>query len=201
MHCPVNIDNTVCTFGLGVSQINVSELYQRCPAVHYDPESFGAAVVQLQSPRCTCLVFSSGMGVCVGARSFAEAHLGVTTMTNVFRLCGFTEFRTTHFAVRNIVGSLKFPTGVDLDSMSSITSVPIMYNPDLFPGLRCKPMSNKSSCAIVYATGAVVLTGCLTVDECNAFGKTMAALCTPYFCDIASCDARAVKRRKSGPSI
>lgn len=76
-----------------------------------------------------------------------------------------------------------------------------MYNPDLFPGLRCKPMSNKSSCAIVYATGAVVLTGCLTVDECNAFGKTMAALCTPYFCDIASCDARAVKRRKSGPSI
>ena len=82
--CSVSIDNTVCTYSLGVSEVCLSKLYQQCPAVHYDPESFGAAVVQMQSPRCTCLVFSSGMGVCVGARSFAEAHLGVTTMTTSF---------------------------------------------------------------------------------------------------------------------
>ena len=180
---PVSIDNTVCTFGLGVDRICLRTLHKQCPAAEYDPRSFGAAVVQLLRPKCTCLVFSSGMGVCVGARSYLDAHLGVTDLINAIKLCGFSGVRMTGFLVRNVVGSMKLGKRICLAQMAQAATVPTMYNPDLFPGLRCKPVPNESCSALVYATGAVVLTGCSSAEACIGLGSVVYDLCIRHCVD------------------
>lgn len=161
----VSIDNTVCTFGIGIENLDLADLRRRCPVFEYSVTHFGAAIAHTHSPRSTCLIFASGMGVCVGARTFQEAHLALTILINAMRQCGFKEAHIVKFGTRNVVGSIKLPP-IDMHRFCEHSTVNSMYNPSLFPGVRCKPCDKSSKCAIIYASGAVVLTGCSTEREC-----------------------------------
>lgn len=176
----VRIDNVVCTFSLGVESISLEKLYCVCPAFEYNPAHFGAAVINVENPKCTCLVFASASGVCVGAQSQEAAHLGLTIVINTIRSYGFVDVYMRNFKVRNIVSSMNMESYINLEKMSLYLNASCSYNPSLFPGLRCKPVSGHSSSALIYSTGSIVITGCNTVSECATIAQRIYDLCSNY---------------------
>jgi transcription initiation factor TFIID TATA-box-binding protein len=188
---PVRIDNVVCTFNLGMSAISLSTLACKCPAFEYDPSHFGAAIIHLVDPKCTCLIFGSASGVCVGGKSMESAHLGLTVAINVIRNSGFREAHVSDFKIRNVVGSVNAGVPVNLMKIYNDSSITCSYNPVLFPGLRCKPVESHSSSALIYDTGAVVITGCRSVSSCQSLGCSILKLCRKYA--LSETDAKELK--------
>ena len=195
----VQIDNVVCTFKLGVESISLEHLYCSCPAFEYNPAHFGAAVMNVDKPKCTFLIFSSASGVCVGAHSTELAHLGLTMVIQLIRRCGFKDVYLQKFKVRNIVGSVHLGSVINLEKIAAKLEGQCSYNPELFPGLRCKPIRDHSSSALIYATGSMVITGCNTVDECEIVANKIIEICKCCDADDNN-DASFVrlKKRKTG---
>lgn len=191
----VRIDNVVCTFSLGIKSISLKNLYCACPAFEYNAAHFGAAVINVERPKCTCLIFSSASGVCVGAQSQEAAHLGLTVVVNTIKMHGFKEVHIKNFKVRNIVSSIHLQKKIDLPKLAVFLNASCSYNPLLFPGLRCKPVAGHSSSALIYSTGSIVITGCVTVSECVTIAQRVYDLCLK--CDTDKpLDARSTKKQR-----
>ena len=69
----VRVQNLVATFDFG-ADVDLGEVASSFENVEYDPEVFPGAVLRLDDPKVTVLLFSSGMGVCAGARSMKDVR-------------------------------------------------------------------------------------------------------------------------------
>jgi len=81
----VRVQNLVVTFDFG-ARVDPEEIAQSFDNVEYDPEAFPGAVLRLDDPKVTVLVFSSGRGVCAGAKSMKDARRAGEKIAALLRL-------------------------------------------------------------------------------------------------------------------
>lgn len=182
----VSVNNLVCTWYIGCSDIDLHYIAQKAPFLSYDPHRFAAAICHMQSPKATCLLFNTGRGVCAGTKSKESAFYAVNQLISMIQRAGVFYGRVREFKVRNLVASSRCPFTVDLQRMSTSISSNCTYHAGLFPGLRFKPglNGNKRQALLIYRNGGTVITGNSSVDECEALWSKVYGIICRYRTDM-----------------
>lgn len=163
------LQNVVSTFSVlpeGHTGLDLEALVTRCPFMEFDSKRFAAAVVRLQKPKTTCLLFASGKAVCTGARSEVDARTACMKYVNLFCMSG-SAFRFMNFRIENMVSAVHCPFRLNLRQIADSESGWINYEPTLFPGLifrkplqrRKKSTKRNTLVFICFQSGKCVITG------------------------------------------
>ena len=78
------VQNVTSTVSMDCA-IDLSLLNACNPVVKYDPSRFTAAILKLEDPRVTALIFNSGRLVCTGGRSIEDNEKGARLITQTIQ--------------------------------------------------------------------------------------------------------------------
>jgi len=124
----------------------------------YNTPLFTAAIICLKEPRCTVLVFNSGLVVLTGCKSETDAQLGLKIFRNFIERTLNIQLFLSDITIRNIVCSLHFGYPLDLYSFWRDTQLYTNYEPDLFPGLHHRFVDLKTMNK-AFSSGSLINTG------------------------------------------
>ena len=68
-----NIENIVASASLGI-ELDLYTIASKVPNVEYEPEQFPGAILKLQNPKSSLLVFKNGKVICTGSKSEKEVQ-------------------------------------------------------------------------------------------------------------------------------
>ncbi len=153
----VTMQNVVCTFNLGVTEVSLRELARRTPFVEYNPKKFAAATARIVEPRTTALCFASGNMVCTGAKNEQLARLAARKYVYILQRCGFDVY-FHGFQIQNLVASTDIGALLMLDEMATAFGACCSYEPDMFPGLVLR-ITEPKVVYLCFRSGKVVITG------------------------------------------
>ena len=153
----ITMQNVVCTFNLGVGNVELADMACRTPFIEYNPKKFAAATARIVSPRTTALCFASGNMVCTGAKNEELARLASRKYVYVLQSCGF-NVRFCNFRIQNLVASTDVGALLKLDEMASAFGACCSYEPDMFPGLILR-IEQPKVVYLCFRSGKIVITG------------------------------------------
>jgi len=104
----------------------------------------------------TCILFSSGKLVIVGAKSQDKIDAAIHEIT---QLIGPIK----NVSLKNVVGSCSLGHPINLIHLHS--KIESSYEPELFTGLVTK-VSSGATC-LIFHTGKIIVTGTRTFDKCE----------------------------------
>ena len=109
-----NIENIVASASLGI-ELDLYTIASKVPNVEYEPEQFPGAILKLQNPKSSLLVFKNGKVICTGSKSEGEVQHAIDRTLKLLLPYAKnkppTSFKPT-FTIVNIVASAEF--GVEL---------------------------------------------------------------------------------------
>ena len=158
------IENIVSTANLNC-QLKLREIALQMKNAEYNPKRFSAVITKLKEPKTTCLIFSSGKIVCLGAKSEEMSKKACRKFAKSLKSLnynvGFKEFQ-----IQNIVGSADVGFQISLIKLymhllknnKSKKMNLVAYQPELFPGLIYR-MIEPSIVLLIFVSGKIVLTG------------------------------------------
>ena len=201
---PVIIKNCVATAFLGC-QLDLREIAWKCYA-EFDPRSFAAAKLRLQTPQSTALLFASGKIVCTGAASEESARMAVTKIyqsVSAIMPAGATSL--LDLKIENIVGTAHIGHTISIQKayewMRESGDVTVMYSPELFPGMRfeikkwAKQYAHRlgllerlpETKVLVFHEGNVVITGGKCKEDLRTTWKILRTLMASFQLDDKVC--------------
>ena len=155
----VKINNVVATVDLQC-KIKLNEAASRMPSdvqVRYIPEQFPGAVVKINKPRVTILMFSSGKLVVTGAKSVVMIRKAVEVISELLREAGHNVEHEVTITVQNFVASGTLGKPINLE-LAALLLEHTMYEPEQFPGLIYR-MQEPKAVLLLFRTGKLVCTG------------------------------------------
>ena len=120
-------------------------------------------------------VFSNGRLQITGLASVSDAKKAVQNLINILYLSN-NSIESTNVVVKSakiamINSNFSFNIGIDIIKLKSqleqkYKNMQIIYNPDVYPGLKIKHTTNSGVSSIfVFSTGNVVITGVKSINE------------------------------------
>ncbi|MBR9707451.1 MAG: TATA-box-binding protein, partial [Candidatus Diapherotrites archaeon] len=128
------IVNMVASSELKVN-LDLVELVTNLPNVEFEPEQFPGAIVRLQEPHSTLLVFGNGKIVCTGANNEETIGKAISTFMELLNKA-FPDLNlkgTRPFEVSNMVASSQVNRIIDLYNLA-LASDQVEYEAEQFPG-------------------------------------------------------------------
>lgn len=167
-----SIENVVATASIDeyidvYGRLDLSEI----PGVEYRPEMFPGAVYRLKKPKSAILIFSSGKLVTTGTKSEKEAKKVIKKVVEELGRAYGRKIKTPEVNIQNIVATINFGDGIDLEKAMYSLPYKIMYEPEQFPGevvrLREEGVGRKKHnvVALLFTSGKCVLTGAKSENE------------------------------------
>mmetsp|Transcript_22106 Transcript_22106/g.44158 ORF Transcript_22106/g.44158 Transcript_22106/m.44158 type:complete len:289 (-) Transcript_22106:60-926(-) len=152
----IQIQNLTTTLNLHCP-LDLRRISSTIMNTEYAPSKFGACIMRLMNPKCTCLLFASGKCVITGSRSIHNAHLSSRKLAYILTKLQFPVTNPA-FKVRNMIGTLDLGFPVRLEGIVYDHAKFASYEPELFPGLIYRCLSPKVV-LLVFVSGKVVITG------------------------------------------
>jgi transcription initiation factor TFIID TATA-box-binding protein len=175
----VRLHNVVATANFGCP-INLERL--ACSAYgNFNPRTFAAVNLRLNSPRATALVFSSGRIVCTGTASEYAALTALSVFLKMVQAVA-PEARIVTRTIQNLVSVGNLGGHVRLDDLASAMLLSAHFDPEIFPGLRLKLRAPPAK-VLVFCKGKCVLTGCKNRDEVARAWAAVRIITRPFICD------------------
>lgn len=81
----VNVENMVASFDLH-RPVDIEKLSETLENVMYEPSIFPALIYWPRNPKVSLTVFSSGKGICAGAKNLEEVHRAVNLLKKTLDL-------------------------------------------------------------------------------------------------------------------
>ena len=173
MEKKVQIQNVVSTAKLGTN-INLSDLARNAINIEYKPAKFIAAILRIRNPRTTCLCFSTGKLVIVGAKSIEESKKAARKFARrIQRALKSTSIQFHNFTIRNIVASFTNKHKIDLSSLYYANMSKCTYAQEDFPGLKYKPFVDEKVVSIIFNSGCVIITGATKISKIEEVSNLM----------------------------
>ncbi len=151
------IQNVVVSITYEGTEFNLEKLARRHlgAGARYDPEIFPG--LAYKSPRASFLIFASGKVNCVGATSMKDAKLAIKNLTKKLRRSGTKIGSEPKLKVQNIVASVDFGRGFDLEKIAT-NFENTEYNPEVFPGLVFR-LDDPKVVILLFVSGKGVCVG------------------------------------------
>jgi len=156
MTTKAKIENIVSAITLN-AKIDLKRLVSSVRGIEYNPENFPGAILRLQEPRVTILVFSTGKAVCTGARSREDIDLAVKQLVKKLGEGGVKVTGEPDVKIQNIVASSSIDAKINLDQLA-IESYNTEYEPEQFPGLVYR-LDDPKTVLLIFSTGKMIVTG------------------------------------------
>ncbi len=161
---PCKIVNVVCTYRFSI-QLNLKKIalyYRGLLPAKFNPSKFAAMILTMKTnnmPPTTALIFSSSNVVHTGAKTEAHARLSAWELVTYFRKKLKIPVSLRDFKIRNIVSHFNLGYRVDLKKLAKKIAGRASFEPEFIHSCRIRMLGDHKRVALVYLTGAVVLTG------------------------------------------
>jgi transcription initiation factor TFIID TATA-box-binding protein len=158
------IENIVASGSIADS-IDLEMLSARMKNYDLNKKRFPGAVLRLQDPKITVLIFSSGKVVMTGAKSHDEFVRGLDNLIQKMKEAGVICYDTPVVAITNMVCSFDIGKYINLNKVVITLNLEnIEYEPEQFPGLVYR-IKDPKIVALLFSSGKIILTGGKTMDE------------------------------------
>ncbi|MDD1693090.1 MAG: TATA-box-binding protein [Methanoregula sp.] len=158
------IENIVAS-GAIADSIDLVELSETVEHCELNKKRFPGAVLRLQNPKITVLVFSSGKVVITGIKSQDDFVHGLDNLIQRMKEAGVTCHDAPDVAVTNIVCSYDIGKYINLNKVViTLNLEKIEYEPEQFPGLVYR-ISDPKIVALLFSSGKIILTGGKTMED------------------------------------
>jgi len=158
------IENIVASGSIAdsIDLVELSETVENC---ELNKKRFPGAVLRLQDPKITVLVFSSGKVVITGIKSDDDFVRGLDNLILKMKEAGVICHDTPDVAVTNMVCSYDLGKYINLNKVVITLNLEnIEYEPEQFPGLVYR-MSDPKVVALLFSSGKIILTGGKTMED------------------------------------
>ncbi len=150
------IENVVLSVTYEGTKFDLEKLARKLNA-RYNPEVFSGVVYKSEEPRASFLIFFSGKMNCVGTKSIKDAELAIGRLTRRLRRLGIEIKSKPEVKVQNIVASIDFGRGFDLEEIAR-NFKNAEYNPEVFPGLAFR-LDDPKVVVMLFTIGKCICTG------------------------------------------
>ena len=118
------------------------------------------------------MIFPSGKMISVGTRNMEETIRELNLVANALK-SGLTEPK-----IRNIVATANLGFGVDLEEISLMGEIGVIYEPEQFPGAIIKITlgEDKMATILLFASGKLVCVGLKTIEDIKEAIEQLLAL-------------------------
>jgi len=158
------IENVVAS-GSIADFIDLVELSEKVENCELNKKRFPGAVLRLQNPKITVLVFSSGKVVITGVKNHDDFVRGLDNLIQKMKKAGVICHDTPDVAVTNMVCSYNLGKYINLNKVVVTFNLEnIEYEPEQFPGLVYR-MSDPKVVALLFSSGKIILTGGKTMED------------------------------------
>jgi len=158
------IENIVAS-GSITDSIDLEMLTAKMQNYELNKKRFPGAVLRLQNPKITVLLFTSGKVVMTGARSYDDFVCGLGNLVQKMKEAGVICHDTPNVKVTNMVCSYDIGKYISLNKVVITFNMEnIEYEPEQFPGLVYR-IPNSNVVALLFSSGKIILTGGKTMDE------------------------------------
>jgi len=157
-------------------KLDLKKIAMTARNTEYNPRRFPAVIIRIRLPdpekKATGLVFSTGMMMVVGSKSYEESHFAAMKLGRMIKKIGYPEVRLKRFRIVNIQCSFTVSHPVHLEKMNM--GVPMSrFNPEIHPALFCyipglpslPGEKKRSGVVLVYSNGKCVLLGVRNDEE------------------------------------
>ena len=163
VHSP-KIENIVASGSIADS-IDLVDLSEKAENCELNKKRFPGAVLRLQNPKITVLVFSSGKVVITGIKSQDDFARGLDTLILKMKEVGVICHDTPDVAVTNMVCSYDIGKYINLNKVViTLNMENIEYEPEQFPGLVYR-ISDPKVVVLIFSSGKIILTGGKTMED------------------------------------
>ena len=158
------IENIVASGSIADS-IDLEMLSGKMKNYDLNKKRFPGAVLRLQNPKITVLVFSSGKVVITGIKSHDDFVRGLDNLLQKMKEAGVICHDTPEVAVTNMVCSYDIGKYINLNKVViTLNLEKIEYEPEQFPGLVYR-ISDPKVVALLFSSGKIILTGAKTMED------------------------------------
>jgi len=173
------IQNVVVSITYEGTEFNLEKLARRLDGARYDPEIFPGIAYKSPraSPRASFLIFASGKVNCVGATSMKDAKLAIKNLTKKLRRSGTKIGSEPKLKVQNIVASIDFGRGFDLEEIA-MNFENTEYNPEVFPGLVFR-LDDPKVVILLFVSGKGVCVGAKSEKDVKRAAERITKLRLP----------------------
>ena len=158
----VQVVNIVVSTSLG-HDIPLEKMAATLSNTEYNPEQFPGLVIRIKEPKTSALIFSSGKVVCTGARTLEEVDQSIQKIIKSLEKIGIKITIKPEINIQNIVASGAVGMDLNLNTLA-MKLENTEYEPEQFPGLVYKLVSNKAT-FLLFSNGKIVCTGTKSEDE------------------------------------
>ena len=153
----IRVNNVVVSVTYEGTKFDLEKLARTIDGTNYDPDLFPGAVYKSEDPHASFLIFTSGKMNCVGARSMRDAELAIRRLTRKLREAGVKVKSEPKVKVQNIVASIDFGRGFDLEEIA-MNFGNAEYEPEVFPGLVFR-LDDPKVAVLLFTIGKCVCVG------------------------------------------
>lgn len=162
-------------------ELRLKDIRRRVPNfVHYTASPFRRLQWHVPNTFTKALVYPSGSVVLVGSKSHEEAERAAKYITDELGGVGEVDLR-----VRNVVAHRNFHFTINLNELytqltSSSQRGTVLYEPEIFSGLRYTSQRTSGGRMTVFRLGSVIFAGCKSLAELDQCYDEMYAILREY---------------------
>jgi len=165
------IENVVATARLG-QEINLKKVIRKFSDVKYNPERFPGAIIKMESPKCTLLLFKTGSIVCTGTKSEEKAKDALTFFAGKIEESGMCRIHgLSEIKIQNITSSCNLKNEIHLEDAAR-TLPRSLYEPEQFPGIILR-IPYPKTVILLFASGKIVCTGAKITNDIHLSVNTL----------------------------
>lgn len=158
------IVNRVASSFLG-AQLDLFNLAVSHPDIEYEPEQFPGAIMRMNEPKVTLLLFKNGKIICAGAGSDEEVPLAIKRCSEIIHKYqpDIKVLKNPVYKIVNIVANAQIDKTFNLFDMA-LKLDNVEYEPEQFPGAIIRLYKPKVS-LLLFKNGKVICAGAKSEKE------------------------------------
>jgi transcription initiation factor TFIID TATA-box-binding protein len=159
----ITIENVVATAGIN-QEINIKKTIKAFSDVKYNPKKFPGAIIKLQLPKATILLFRTGNIVCTGTKSEENAKDALAFFVAKLEESGIDLIHgLSDVKIQNIASSCNLNRKIHLEKAAKMLPRSL-YEPEQFPGIVLR-IPYPKTVILLFASGKLVCTGAKVTSD------------------------------------
>ncbi len=156
------IQNIVASANLNV-ELDLYGIAREVDNVEYEPEQFPGAILKLDKPKTSLLLFKNGKVICTGAKSEKDVAKAIKTAYQNIKQNVKSGKAKMEYTIVNIVASAALNVELDLYGIAREVDN-VEYEPEQFPGAILKLDKPKTS-LLLFKNGKLICTGATNEND------------------------------------
>jgi len=158
------IVNLVASSSLGAS-LDLYNLATAIPEVEYEPEQFPGAILKMDEPRVSLLLFKNGNIIISGASCEKDIKTAIKKATKIIGEVqkGVTLKERVSYKIVNLVATSNLNKQIDLFN-AAVTLDNIEYEPEQFPGAIVR-LFNPKLTMLLFKNGKLICAGAKSEED------------------------------------